>query len=196
MNRRQQASRPTSANHAKSLYPAALSAAIYEVIALAIRGNPLKFHRLGADHTGHERYEWALVIIHSASNSLRNRSFLPKRRIAAARAPFDCPRPIEAQQVRAHGRVVLSHLGSGRCRGFGGQIGIRTNCAPRTGYESRPSQKQLRPRGITPHGLGWHLSRSSQDSVAAEVMSLAGNSSSRIGEIINPPTDRRPYLSS
>jgi hypothetical protein len=40
-----------------------------EVIALAIRGNPLKFHRLFAGHTGHERYEWALIIIHSASNT-------------------------------------------------------------------------------------------------------------------------------
>jgi hypothetical protein len=41
-----------------------------EVIALAIRGNPLKFHGLVAGHTGHERYEWALIIIHSASNRL------------------------------------------------------------------------------------------------------------------------------
>jgi hypothetical protein len=55
-----------------------LSAAVFdEVIALAIRGNRLEFHRLGADHAGNERYERALVIIHSASNSLRNRSFLP-----------------------------------------------------------------------------------------------------------------------
>jgi hypothetical protein len=48
-----------------------------EVIALVLRGNPLKFHRLVAGHTGHERYEWALVIIHRASNRLQNRSFLP-----------------------------------------------------------------------------------------------------------------------
>jgi hypothetical protein len=74
-------SRPTSASQAKSLYPAALSAAVFdEAIALAIRGNRLEFHRLGADHAGNERYERALVIIHSASNNLRNRSFLAKAR--------------------------------------------------------------------------------------------------------------------
>jgi hypothetical protein len=64
VNGRPQASRPTSASQAKSLYPAALSAAVFdEVIALAIRGNRLEFHRLGADHAGNERYERALVII-------------------------------------------------------------------------------------------------------------------------------------
>jgi hypothetical protein len=74
------ASRPTSTRQAKPLYPATLSAAVFdEVIALAIRGNRLEFHRLGADHAGHERYERALVIIHSASNSLRNLSFLSSR---------------------------------------------------------------------------------------------------------------------
>ena len=61
---RPQASRPTSASQAKSLYPTALSAAVFDaVIALAIRGNRLEFHRLAADHAGNERYEWALVII-------------------------------------------------------------------------------------------------------------------------------------
>jgi hypothetical protein len=64
--RGRQALRPTSAHQAKSFYPAALSAAIFdEVIALAIRGNRLEFHRLGADHAGHERYQRAPVIIHA-----------------------------------------------------------------------------------------------------------------------------------
>jgi hypothetical protein len=44
--------------------PISRNGTVEEVIALAIRGNRLKFHRLGADHTGHERYERALVIIH------------------------------------------------------------------------------------------------------------------------------------
>jgi hypothetical protein len=78
--RGRQALRPTSASQAKSLYPAALSAAVFdEVIAVAIRGDRLEFHRLAADHAGNERCERALVVIHSASNSLRNRSFLPSR---------------------------------------------------------------------------------------------------------------------
>ena len=64
--------------------PISRNGTVEEVIALAIRGNRLKFHRLGADHTGHERYERALVIIHSASNRLRNRSFLPGRHDALA----------------------------------------------------------------------------------------------------------------
>jgi hypothetical protein len=59
-----------------------LSASIFdEVVALSIRGNRLEFHRLGADHAGNERYERALVIIHNASNSLTNRSFLPNPKV-------------------------------------------------------------------------------------------------------------------
>jgi hypothetical protein len=72
-----------------------LSAAVFdEVIAVAIRGDRLEFHRLGADHAGYERYERALVIIHSTSNSLRNRSFLPSPEafhpeLKSSVAPFD-----------------------------------------------------------------------------------------------------------
>jgi hypothetical protein len=91
VNRPPRALRPTSPNQAKSFYPAALSAAVFEqIIAPAIiRENSLEFHGLGADYAGHKRCERTLVIIHCVSNSLRNRSFLPSR----SRCPRIMKRP-------------------------------------------------------------------------------------------------------
>jgi hypothetical protein len=75
------ASRPTSAHQAKSLYPAALSAAVFDdVPAVGIRGDRLEFHRLGADYAGYKGYQRALVIVHGATNSYRNRSFRPRNK--------------------------------------------------------------------------------------------------------------------
>jgi hypothetical protein len=60
-----------------------LSAAVFDdVLAVGIRGDRLEFHRLGADYAGYKEYQRALVIVHGASNSNRNRSFRPRNKAA------------------------------------------------------------------------------------------------------------------